>query len=128
MPRQYRTWCSPASGLCLATHPVKPGKTKFIQKTHPIMKFFATTNRGKNTKHLKAICLQMSPDELRQVASFLEDCAKRMESSRTFGHAHIQDLGCEVLRNAIKQGVEPDIVVVQPDLHLSRNLRLEPCA
>jgi hypothetical protein len=82
------------------------------------MKFFATTNRGKSTKHLKEIYLQTSPDELRQVALFLEDCAKRMESSKTFGHAHLQYLGSETLKNAIKNGAEPDIIVVQPNLKL----------
>jgi hypothetical protein len=82
------------------------------------MKFFATTNRGKSTKHLKEIYLQMTSNELRQVASFLEDCAKRRESSKAFGHTHLQDLGSETLKSAIKQGTEPDIIVVQPDLSL----------
>jgi hypothetical protein len=80
------------------------------------MKFFATTNRGKSTKHLKEIYLQMNPDELRQVAYFLKNCAERMESSKAFGHAHLQDLGSKALRNAIKQGAEPDLVVIQYNL------------
>jgi hypothetical protein len=82
------------------------------------MKFFATTNRGKSTKHLKEIYLQMTSNELRQIAFFLEDCSKRMESSKTFGHAHLQDIGPETLKKAIKQGTEPDIIVYQPDLSL----------
>ena len=82
------------------------------------MKFFATTNRGKSTKHLKEIYLQTTPNELRQVALFLEDCAKRMESSKIFGHAHLQDLGSETLKNSIKQGDEPDIIVVQTNLNV----------
>ena len=81
--------------------------------TELLMRFFATTNRGKSTKHLKEIFLQTTPSELRQVALFLEDCAKRMESSKTFGHAHLQDLGPETLKDAIRQGSEPDVIVIQ---------------
>jgi hypothetical protein len=81
------------------------------------VKFFATTINGKSTKHLKEIYLQMNPDELRQIAYFLTDCADRMESSKAFGHAHLQDLGFkEALRNAIKKGAEPDLIVLQYDL------------
>jgi hypothetical protein len=84
------------------------------------MKFFATTNRGKSTKHLKEIYLQTTPAELRQMALFLEDCAKRMEASKTFGHAHLQDLGPDPLKSAIRQGLEPDVIVVQPNLEAMR--------
>jgi hypothetical protein len=77
------------------------------------MKFFATTTTGKSARNLKEIFLQTTPGELRQVAVFLEDCAKRMESSKRFGHAHLQDIGPEPLKNAVRQGTEPDVIVVQ---------------
>ena len=76
------------------------------------MKIFGVLKKGKAAKNLCQVSFLISPQELRNLACFFNDHANRMESSKIYGHAHLQDFD-KKLELAIRKGVEPDVVIVQ---------------
>ena len=66
----------------------------------------------KPVEKLAEVSFRGTPSELRRVAAFLEDCAKRMELHPGFDHAHLQDFD-EVVQTVEKGGSEPDVIVVK---------------